>query len=158
MGCTRGKPQPVSGSGTGYQSLWGKRIATCIPHSPSNRSVADSATDPAPLVCAGYLAVWSGLFDVSDPNADYNTILFLLFKDRTWLLVIVAVLAATMSTSAVDSIQNAITDSVGATLVRPFFKRADITWIRALVVLLNIPPVVVSLKVSASHRTGHAAH
>lgn len=100
-----------------------------------------------PRVPSGYLAAWSGLFDINDPNADYNTILFLLFENRTWLLIIVAVLAATMSTSAVDSIQNAITDSVGATLVRPFFKQANVTWIRALVVLLNIPPVVVSLKV-----------
>jgi hypothetical protein len=96
------------------------------------------------------LAAWGGIYDVNDPNADINTIFFLFFKNRTWLLVIIVVLSVTMSTSACDTYQNALVDSVGSTFVRPYFKGANLMcWIRALTVVLNVPIVVISLQVRA---------
>ena len=59
-------------------------------------------------------------------------------------MVIVAVLSATMSESAIDSLQNAIVDNISGT----FLKFLPLIWTRALVFVLNIPVIVVSLQVS----------
>ena len=59
-------------------------------------------------------------------------------------MVVVAVLSATMSESAIDSLQNAIVDNISGT----FLKFLPLIWIRVLVCVLNIPVMVVSLQVS----------
>ena len=61
-------------------------------------------------------------------------------------MVVVAVLSATMSESAIDSLQNAIVDNISGT----FLKSLPLIWIRVLVCILNIPVMVVSLQVSMS--------
>ena len=58
-------------------------------------------------------------------------------------MVVVAVLSATMSESAIDSLQNAIVDNISGT----FLKFLPLIWIRVLVCVLNIPVMVVSLQV-----------
>lgn len=98
----------------------------------------------------GILAVWGGLWV---PGVDpVNIVLFKLLNNNTGILVIVSILAVTMSESAVDSLQNAIVDSISITFVAPITAlvlprlKVNLWWIRALVLVLNVPPIVVSLK------------
>lgn len=51
--------------------------------------------------------------------------------------------AVTMSTSAVDSLQNALVDTISGT----YLKRVRLLWVRLLVLVLTIPCLIVSLKV-----------
>lgn len=95
----------------------------------------------------GILAAWSGLFKPKDENDLGNTILFSLLDNvdggrHTIILVVVSLLAVTMSTSAIDSLQNAIVDNVSGVWLR----KAPLLWVRLLVLVLNVPPLVVSLK------------
>jgi hypothetical protein len=48
-----------------------------------------------------------------------------------------------MSTSAVDNYQNALADNIAGV----FLKHYSVWWSRALVLILNIPCIVVSLRV-----------
>ncbi|CAI5967022.1 unnamed protein product, partial [Closterium sp. NIES-65] len=73
-------------------------------------------TISAPSV-AGLLAAWSGVYEPEGPDDSGNTILFSLFRGHPWALVAVALLAVTMSESAVDSLQNATVDAVAALLL-----------------------------------------
>ena len=63
---------------------------------------------------------------------------------QVWIMVVVAVLSATMSESAIDSLQNAIVDNISGT----FLKFLPLIWTRVLVCVLNIPVMVVSLQVT----------
>ena len=100
-----------------------------------------------------------------------NTILFSLLHDN-WIIVLVAIMAVTMSESAVDSFQNAIVDTIAtalsaimnAVLVErrvgsaTHSSRSEVEevitlkspkalwWIRALVLVFNVAPIVVSLQ------------
>jgi hypothetical protein len=58
-------------------------------------------------------------------------------------MTIVAVAISTMSLSQVDSLQNAIVDSISGT----FLRKVNVNWIRLLVLLLNIPVIVLSMQV-----------
>ena len=64
---------------------------------------------------------------------------------QVWIMVVVAVLSATMSESAIDSLQNAIVDNISGT----FLKFLPLIWTRILVCVLNIPVMVVSLQVTS---------
>ena len=114
------------------------------------------------------LVVWSGLYEQEGAN---NVILFNLLRDD-WIIIFVAILAVTMSLSAVDSLQNAIVDTfataLSATANAVLLRRRvgpqssgqstaveDIVnlksgiaiWIiRGLVLILNVAPIVVSLQ------------
>ncbi|CAL8463678.1 g3212 [Coccomyxa elongata] len=93
----------------------------------------------------GFLAVWSGLWQPSGPDDPGNTILFALLNSQgqqIWITAIVAVLAATMSESAIDSLQNAIVDNISGS----FLKGLPLIWIRVLVVILSVPVIIVSLQ------------
>ena len=48
-----------------------------------------------------------------------------------------------MSTSAVDSLQNALVDTISGT----YLKRVRLLWVRLLVLVLTIPCLIVSLRV-----------
>ena len=48
-----------------------------------------------------------------------------------------------MSTSAIDSLQNALTDNISGV----YLKRVRLIWVRLLVLVLTVPCMVVSLKV-----------
>lgn len=57
-----------------------------------------------------------------------------------------SILSVTMSTSAVDSLQNAIVDNISGV----YLKNSPLLVVRGLVLLLTVPPMIVSLKVCAS--------
>jgi hypothetical protein len=65
---------------------------------------------------------------------------------HTGIIVIVSILSVTMSTSAVDSLQNAIVDNISGV----YLKNSPLLVVRGLVLLLTVPPMIVSLKVCAS--------
>ncbi|CAI5519513.1 unnamed protein product [Closterium sp. Naga37s-1] len=117
----------------------------------------------------GLLAVWGGVWQPNEDMTNTNTILFSLFNNTTWILVIATVLAVVMSESAVDSLQNAIADTlttaflaiidfflsvsfdtveaaVAKTAFMAVFEAKGIWAIRVIVLLFNIPPLVVALK------------
>jgi len=58
--------------------------------------------------------------------------------------VVVAVLSVSMSTSAIDSLQNAIVDNISGV----YLQHAPLLVVRGLVLLLTVPPMIVSLKAS----------
>ena len=60
--------------------------------------------------------------------------------------MVVSVLSATMSTSAIDSLQNAIVDNISGS----FLKSLPLLWVRVLVLVLNVPVIVVSLQARRS--------
>lgn len=51
--------------------------------------------------------------------------------------------AVTMSTSAVDSLQNALVDTISGV----YLKKVNLLWTRLLVLVLTVPCLVVSLRV-----------
>ena len=89
------------------------------------------------------------------PADDYdygNTVLFSLLSGDRWVLVLVCVMAVTMSESAVDSLQNAIVDTMSVTFVAPLLRwlypsmKLPVIFIRLLVLVLNAAPIVVALQ------------
>ncbi|KAG0340422.1 hypothetical protein BG000_011981 [Podila horticola] len=92
----------------------------------------------------GFLALWAG-YPTSDPYG--STAFFDLLtagneQAPTWILVLVSIAAVTMNEGAVDTLQNAIVD----TIATRFFREKSVWYPRVLVFLINIPIVFVSLK------------
>ncbi|ORX93715.1 hypothetical protein K493DRAFT_222798 [Basidiobolus meristosporus CBS 931.73] len=89
----------------------------------------------------GFLAAWAGL-TIDNPNTVLFTLLGAGGEAPVWIIVIVTVLAATMNQSAVDSLQNALVDNISSLLLRG----RSVWWSRLVVVIVNVPLVVVSLR------------
>ncbi|KAK9708961.1 hypothetical protein K7432_009341 [Basidiobolus ranarum] len=89
----------------------------------------------------GFLAAWAGL-NISNPNTVLFTLLGAGGEAPIWITVLVTVLAATMNQSAVDSLQNALVDSVSSVLL----KGKSVWWSRLVVVIVNIPLIIISLQ------------
>ncbi|KAF9354232.1 hypothetical protein BGX34_011149 [Mortierella sp. NVP85] len=92
----------------------------------------------------GFLALWAG-YPMSAP--DGSTLFFDLLgagkeKAPGWILVLASLATVTMNEGNVDSLQNAIVD----TLASRFFRGKSVWYPRVLVFLINIPIVFVSLK------------
>ncbi|KAL9127081.1 MAG: hypothetical protein Q9217_003983 [Psora testacea] len=91
----------------------------------------------------GLLAAWSGAWP-GNPPQDGSVALFLLLEQLPgWVVGIVLVMVVSLSTAAFDSFQSAMV-STGSNDI--FRNRLDIWWIRAGVVLIIFPVVVVALK------------
>ncbi|KAK9712816.1 hypothetical protein K7432_006888 [Basidiobolus ranarum] len=89
----------------------------------------------------GFLAAWGGL-DTSNPNVILFTLLGHGGTAPVWITVIVTMLAVVMNTSAVDSMQNALVDSVSSV----FLKSQPVWMSRILVFVVNVPLAIISLK------------
>ena len=90
-----------------------------------------------------FMAAWAGYSDNS------NTAFFSILKqdgaNSIWIIVIVTLIAITMNESAVDSLQNAVADTV--TAVGLSFKYdIPLSWARVIVVIVNIPIIVVGIQ------------
>ena len=92
---------------------------------------------------SGLLAAWSGAWP-GNPPQDGSIALFLLFERLpAWVIGIVLIMIVSLSTAAFDSFQSAMV-STGS---NDFFRnRLGIWWIRAAVVLVIFPVVVVALR------------
>ncbi|KAI1245716.1 hypothetical protein MGN70_012609 [Eutypa lata] len=92
----------------------------------------------------GLIAVWSGAFP-GDPPAEDGSIAFFLLLEQlpNWVVGIVIVMVVTLSTAAFDSLQSAMVSSASNDVFR---NRLNIWWIRAGVVLIIIPVVVIAIQ------------
>jgi Na+/proline symporter len=93
----------------------------------------------------GLIAAWSGAWpgDPNDPQ-DGSVAFFLLLEQLpTWVVGIVLVMTVSLSTAAFDSFQSAMVSTASNDLFR---NKLNIWWIRAAVVAIIFPVVVIALK------------
>ena len=92
----------------------------------------------------GFIATWSGAFDPNDPDQDGSVAFFYLLEQLpAWTVGIVLVMVVSLSTAAFDSLQSAMV----STASNDFFRnKLNIWWIRAAVVAVIFPIVVLALK------------
>ncbi|KAK1967718.1 hypothetical protein LY78DRAFT_575729 [Colletotrichum sublineola] len=92
----------------------------------------------------GLVAAWSGALPL-DQVAESGSVAFFLLLQRmpAWVVGIVLVMVCTLSTAAFDSLQSAMVSSASNDLFR---NRLNIWWIRAAVVLVIAPTIVIALK------------
>ncbi|USW50916.1 Putative sodium/solute symporter, sodium/glucose symporter superfamily [Septoria linicola] len=91
---------------------------------------------------AGLIAGWSGVLG-NPPEATGIELFTLLETLPAWVVGIILVMVVTLSTAAFDSLQSALI-STGS---NDFFRnKLNIWWVRAFVVVLIVPTVVVALK------------
>lgn len=92
---------------------------------------------------AGLLAAWSGAWP-GNPPQDGSIAFFLLLETLpAWVVGIVLIMTVSLSTAAFDSLQSAMVSTGSNDLFR---NRLNFWWIRAAVVLLIFPVVVVALR------------
>jgi Na+/proline symporter len=91
---------------------------------------------------SGLIAGWSGVLGVP-PVASGVELFTLLGTLPAWVVGIILVMVVTLSTAAFDSLQSALI-STGS---NDFFRnKLNIWWIRAIVVVLIVPTIIVALK------------
>ncbi|KAI3583134.1 hypothetical protein IWW34DRAFT_611917 [Fusarium oxysporum f. sp. albedinis] len=92
----------------------------------------------------GLIAVWSGALSLEDAASSGSVAFFVLLETLpSWVVGIVLVMVVTMSTAAFDSLQSAMVSSGSNDLFR---NKLNIWYIRAFVVLIIIPVIVIALK------------
>ncbi|KAI9754450.1 MAG: Eukaryotic translation initiation factor eIF-1 [Chaenotheca gracillima] len=91
----------------------------------------------------GLLAAWSGAWPGDPPQEGDISFFLLLNQLPSWVVGIVLVMVVALSTSAFDSFQS----SMVSTMSNDFFRnRLGVWWVRAGVVVIIFPVVVVALK------------
>ncbi|KAK4660598.1 hypothetical protein QC762_120420 [Podospora pseudocomata] len=96
--------------------------------------------------CTGLVAVWAGLVpgdDLENPVDGGIAFFALLQQLPNWVVGIVIVMSVTLSTAAFDSFQTAMVTSASNDLFR---NRLNIWWIRAGVVVIMVPVVVIAIR------------
>lgn len=91
----------------------------------------------------GLLAAWSGAWPGDPPQSGSIALFLLLEQLPAWVVGIVLVMVVSLSTAAFDSLQSAMVSTGSNDLFR---NRLSLWWIRAAVVLVIFPVVVVALK------------
>lgn len=91
----------------------------------------------------GLLAAWSGAWPGSPPQEGSIAFFLLLQELPSWVIGIVLVMVVSLSTAAFDSFQSAMVSTGCNDLFR---NKLNLWWIRAVVVLVIFPVVVVALK------------
>ncbi|KAI1000942.1 hypothetical protein K3495_g7257 [Podosphaera aphanis] len=92
----------------------------------------------------GLIAVWSGVFDPSNPDQDASIAFFYLLENLpAWTVAIVLVMVVTLSTAAFDSLQSAMVSTASNDLFR---NKLNIWCVRLAVVLTMIPVVLIAVK------------
>jgi Na+/proline symporter len=91
----------------------------------------------------GLLAAFSGAWPGNPPQDGSIAFFLLLPQLPAWVVGVSIVMVVSLSTSAFDSLQSAMASTASNDLFR---NRLNIWWIRAAVVLINIPVVVLALK------------
>lgn len=91
----------------------------------------------------GLVAAWSGAWP-GNPPQDGSIAFFLLLEQLpAWVVGVVLVMTVSLSTSAFDSLQSAMISTASNDLFR---NKLNIWWIRAAVVAIIFPVVVLALK------------
>jgi hypothetical protein len=91
----------------------------------------------------GFLAAWAGY--VTNSNTAFFAILGAGGQAPIWILMIVTLIAVTMNESAVDSLQNAIADTL-TSLGLSLGIEINLQWARFIVILINIPIIIIGLQ------------
>ncbi|KAL2257117.1 hypothetical protein VTK26DRAFT_640 [Humicola hyalothermophila] len=93
----------------------------------------------------GLIAAWAGIWPgTPEEPVDGSVVFFALLQQLpNWVVGIVLVMAVTLSTAAFDSLQSAMVTSASNDLFR---NRLGIWWIRAGVMLIMIPVVVIAIR------------
>lgn len=91
----------------------------------------------------GLLATWSGAWPGNPPQEGSIAMFLLLEQLPGWVVGIVLVMVVSLSTAAFDSFQSAMVSTGSNDLFR---NKLNIWWIRAAVILIIFPVVVVALK------------
>ncbi|KAL2198764.1 hypothetical protein P885DRAFT_67914 [Corynascus similis CBS 632.67] len=93
----------------------------------------------------GLIAAWAGIWPGTEEEPVDGSVAFfaLLMQLPNWVVGVVVVMAVTLSTAAFDSFQSAMVTSASNDLFR---NRLNIWWIRAGVVLVMIPVVVIAIR------------
>lgn len=92
---------------------------------------------------AGLLAAWSGAWPLGSSDEGYLALFLLLGQLPAWVVGIVLVMVVSLSTAAFDSFQSAMVSTGSNDLFR---NKLNLWWIRACVILIIFPVVVVALK------------
>ncbi|GAB0133110.1 hypothetical protein EsDP_00001526 [Epichloe bromicola] len=96
--------------------------------------------------CTGLIAAWSGAWP-SDGSQPGSLAFFLLLGQLpNWVIGVVLVMVVSLSCAAFDSLQSAMVSSASNDLFR---NRLNIWYIRAMVVVIIVPVVVVALRASS---------
>ena len=91
----------------------------------------------------GLLAAWSGAWPGNPPQDGSIALFLLLGQLPAWVVGITLVMVVSLSTAAFDSFQSAMVSTGSNDLFR---NKLNLWWIRAAVVLVIFPVVVVALK------------
>ncbi|KAG9247408.1 hypothetical protein BJ878DRAFT_492830 [Calycina marina] len=92
----------------------------------------------------GLLATWTGVFDPNNPDQDGSVAFFYLIEQLpAWTIGFVLVMVVSLSTAAFDSFQSAMVSTFSNDFCRNKF---NIWFIRAAVVLIIFPVVVIAIK------------
>ncbi|KAI9776032.1 MAG: hypothetical protein M1839_000634 [Geoglossum umbratile] len=92
---------------------------------------------------SGLLAAWAGVWPGDPPQAGSIAFFLLLEQLPAWVVGIILIMVVSLSTAAFDSLQSAMVSTASNDLFR---NRLGIWWVRAGVVLLIFPVVVVALR------------
>ncbi|ODQ77190.1 hypothetical protein BABINDRAFT_163700 [Babjeviella inositovora NRRL Y-12698] len=90
----------------------------------------------------GFIAVWTGDLQPNDPDG-YAAFFILLAKMPSWVIGFVLVFTVCLSTCTLDSLQSAMVSTISNDLFR---NKISLYWVRAMVVVIIIPCVVVGVK------------
>ena len=91
----------------------------------------------------GLIATWSGVWPGSPPQSGSIALFLLLAQLPSWVVAIVLVATVSLSTAAFDSLQTAMISTASNDLFR---NRLNLWIVKASVVVLIVPVVVVALK------------
>lgn len=91
----------------------------------------------------GLLAVWTGALSISNTQDQSIAFFLLLGQLPAWVIGIVIVMTVSLSTAAFDSLQSGMVSTGSNDLFR---NKLNFWWIRAGVVLVIIPVVIVAIK------------
>ena len=91
----------------------------------------------------GLLATWTGAYPGDPPQSGSIAFFLLLGQLPSWVVGIILVMTVSLSTAAFDSLQSGMVSTGSNDLFR---NRLGFWWIRAAVVILIVPVVVVALK------------
>ncbi|KAI9099739.1 hypothetical protein DFS34DRAFT_502912 [Phlyctochytrium arcticum] len=94
----------------------------------------------------GFLAAWAGYLGPDSNNAFFDLITKGNTSSDIWVIVLVVLVTVTMNESAVDSLQNALTDTLVSLAMTLGFPSFPLWAARSSVLLVNIPLVVVALQ------------
>lgn len=92
----------------------------------------------------GFLAVWSGDLEVSDPNG-YNAFYILLAQMPRWVVAFVLIFVISISTCTFDSLQSAFVSTVSNDVFR---NKLKLIYVRGMVVLVMAPIIVLAILVA----------